>query len=373
MASPSTQPSLKTPLFDEHVALKAKMVPFGGWNMPVSYEGVLAEHKTVREACGLFDVSHMGEVRVKGPDSLTFLQELTINDVSKLGIGHGQYSAMLNEQGGMIDDLIIYRLARDEFFICVNASNAEKDFKWIHTQAKGFEVNVFNESAHWAQIAIQGPRSLETLLFVVGQAADQVKTLPYTHIMQTSLFGEKSLIARTGYTGEWGYEVYVPAKIARKVWMALLEHAPETGVKPIGLGARDTLRLEACYLLYGNDMNDTVSPLEAGISWATKLDKGDFIGRAALVKQKETGLKRKIVAFKMLEDGIPRHGMKIQATGGRTGEVTSGSVLPTLGGAGGMALVDATLGEGDEFEVDVRGTMKRAKVMKRPLYQAKVK
>lgn len=367
------QDSLKTPLFEEHVALKAKMVPFGGWNMPVSYEGVLAEHKTVREACGLFDVSHMGEVRVTGPDTVKFLQWLTINDITKLQDGHGQYSAILNDSGGMIDDLIIYRLGKEEFFICVNASNTEKDFDWIHSQSKKFNVKVVNESSQWSQIAIQGPTSLKTLQYITGSASEQVKNLPYTHIMQTTIFGEKSLIARTGYTGEWGYEIYVPNKIARKTWMALLEHGPETGVKPIGLGARDTLRLEACYLLYGNDMNDSVSPLEAGISWATKLDKGDFIGRAALVKQKEAGLKRKMVAFKMVEDGIPRHGMPVQASNGRKGEVTSGSVLPTLGGAGGMALVDASLAEGDEFEIDVRGKMKKAKICKRPLYAAKVK
>lgn len=369
----NSQESMKTPLFEQHVSLGAKMVPFGGWKMPVSYEGVLAEHKTVREQCGLFDVSHMGEVRVTGPDAIKFLQWLTINDITKLGDGQGQYSAILNDNGGMIDDLIIYRLGKEEFFICVNASNSDKDFQWIQSKSSGFNVKVVNESNKWAQIAVQGPTSLKTLEPLLGSAATQLKELPYTNIMQATIFGEKSLVARTGYTGEWGYEVYVPAAIANKVWMALLENGPKTGVKPIGLGARDTLRLEACYLLYGNDMNDTVSPLEAGIGWATKLDKGDFIGRPVLLKQKESGVKRKMVAFKMVEDGIPRHGMKVQASNGRTGEVTSGSVLPTVGGAGGMALVDATLSEGDEFEVDVRGSMKRAKIVKRPIYAARVK
>lgn len=369
----SAQENLKTPLYDQHVSLGAKMVPFGGWKMPVSYEGVLAEHKTVREKCGLFDVSHMGEVRVSGPETVKFLQWLTINDITKLGDGQGQYSAILNENGGMIDDLIIYRLSKDEFFICVNASNAEKDFQWIKAKSSGFNVKVANESSQWAQIAVQGPTSLETLAPLLGAASAQLKELPYTNIMHATICGEKALVARTGYTGEWGYEIYVPPTIASKVWMALLENGPKTGVKPIGLGARDTLRLEACYLLYGNDMNDTVSPLEAGIGWATKLDKGEFIGRPVLLKQKETGVKRKMVAFKMVEDGIPRHGMQVKAPGGRLGEVTSGSVLPTVGGAGGMALVDATLAEGDEFEIDVRGTMKRAKIVMRPIYAARVK
>lgn len=369
MAEPTT-PNRKTPLFEEHVAAKAKMVPFGGWNMPVSYEGVLAEHKTVREVCGIFDVSHMGEVRVKGPEAAKFLQYITINDIQKLQDGCGQYSAILNEQGGMIDDLIIYRLAADDYFVCVNASNTDKDFQWIQSKAKGFKVDVTNESELWAQIAVQGPKSKDVLAPFFGET---LHTLPYTNIAKASVFGSPVLLARTGYTGEWGYEVYVPTAIARKFWAALLEQNTKTGVKPIGLGARDTLRLEACYLLYGNDMNDAVSPLEAGIAWATKLDKGDFIGRQALINQKESGLKRKMVAFKMTEDGIPRHGMKIDAGNGRVGEVTSGSVLPTIGGAGGMALVDASLKEGDTFGVDIRGTLKKAVVVKRPIYAAKVK
>lgn len=368
--SNTTTSDLRTPLYEEHLALKAKIVPFGGWSMPVSYESVLAEHKTVRESAGLFDVSHMGEVRVKGPDATKFLQWLTINDITKLNDGNGQYSAILNDNGGMIDDLIIYRISASEYFICVNASNTEKDYGWIKKKSANFDVQVVNESDKWAQIAVQGPHSMKVLQSVI---AEDLKGLAYTNIMRSKIFGSESLVARTGYTGEWGYEVYIPKEIARKVWAALLETSPSTGVKAIGLGARDTLRLEACYLLYGNDMNDDVSPLEAGISWATKLDKGDFVGRAALIEQKEKGLKRKIVAFKMTEDGIPRHGMAVTTADGRKGEVTSGSVLPTLGGSGGMALVDASLKEGDEILVDVRGKPKKATIVKRPLYAARVK
>jgi aminomethyltransferase len=364
----------KTPLYDAHVALKAKMIPFGGWVMPVSYEGVLAEHKTVREACGIFDVSHMGEVRCKGPEAVKFLQWLTINDINKLKIGGGQYSAILNDQAGMIDDLIIYRLAEDEFFICINASNRDKDFAWIKEKSKSFNVTVTNESDDWAQIAIQGPKSTDVLAAILSASdANAMRALPYTNIMTATISGKASLLARTGYTGEMGYELYIPKAVAHNTWMALLEHSPKFGVKPIGLGARDTLRLEACYLLYGNDMNDHVTPLEAGISWATKIDKGDFIGRDLLAKQKSAGVKRQIQAFKMMDDGIPRHGMKVFVGDNEVGEVTSGSVLPTVGGSGGMALVSTSLKDGDEFFVDIRGAKKRAKIVKRPLYAARTK
>jgi aminomethyltransferase len=374
--SQSQENALKTPLYDAHVARKAKMVPFGGWLMPVSYESVLIEHKTVREACGIFDVSHMGEVRVKGPDAETFLQSITINDLTKLAIGGGQYTAILNERGGMIDDLIVYKLAADEFFICMNAGNRDKDFSWIKTTCEKSKLNVAvtNESDQWAQIAVQGPNSTPvTASLLSGRDAELLRALPYTNIMHVTLHGRPALLARTGYTGEHGYEIYLPTDLAERTWMSLLELSGEHGVRPIGLGARDTLRLEAGYLLYGNDMNDDVSPLEAGIAWATKLDKGAFIGREALVEQKAKGLARRMVAFKMVDEGIPRHGMAVSAGGSAAGEVTSGSVFPTVGGAGGMALVSTSLKEGDEFFVDIRGTQKRAKVVKRPIYAARTK
>ncbi|MCX6124985.1 MAG: glycine cleavage system aminomethyltransferase GcvT [Proteobacteria bacterium] len=359
----------RTVLFAEHVAQNAKMVPFGEWTMPVSYAGVLAEHRSVREFVGLFDVSHMGEIRVKGPDATRYLQRITINDIAKLKDGDGQYSAILNESGGMIDDLIVYRLASDEYFICVNASNSSKDFDWLLSQSKSFQVTLNNESPDWAQIAVQGPHSARALRPFLSD----IDSLAYTQIRPVTLFGQPCYIARTGYTGELGYEVYIPNSAARNLWLGLMERSGETGVKPIGLGARDTLRLESCYLLYGNDMDDTVSPLEAGISWATKFDKGDFIGRAALVQQKATGVMRKIVAFKMIDEGIPRHGMQVIFEGLPSGKVTSGSVLPTVGGAGGMAMVSSLIKEGDEISIDVRGNHRKARVVKRPLYQAKVK
>lgn len=372
----STDTALKTPLYETHKALKAKMVPFGGWLMPVSYTSVLGEHKAVRERCGVFDVSHMGEVFVTGADAGKFLQSITINDINRLADGTGQYSAILHPSGGMIDDLIIYRLRANEFLICVNASNTDKDFQWIKKQSEKFPgVTVVNDSAKFSQLAIQGPNSqpvVTTLLSATDKG--RLAALPYMGIMEIELFGSKSYLARTGYTGEHGYELYVPNGAVQSLWTAVFEQKEKYGVEPIGLGARDTLRLEACYVLYGNEMNDEVSPLEAGIAWAVRLDKGDFIGKDALIKQKEAGLKRQQFAFKMEEDGIPRHDMAIFKGGEEIGKVTSGSVLPTVGGAGGMALLNPRkVAIGDQVEVDVRGKRKLARVVQKPLYKAKVK
>ncbi|MES2745883.1 MAG: glycine cleavage system aminomethyltransferase GcvT [Bdellovibrionota bacterium] len=363
----------KTPLHAFHKQLKAKMVPFGGWDMPVQYESVLAEHKWVREECGIFDVSHMGEILVEGQDALKYLQGITINDVSKLEIGHGQYSALPTEDAGFIDDLIIYRIGDNRYFLCVNASNIEKDFEWLKKHQGAHKVTVTNESPSWSQLAIQGPKS-EDVLKVVLSVADQKKVaeLPYTNITEASFQGKKGYVARTGYTGEKGYEIYVPNDIATPIFAALLENSI---AKPIGLGARDTLRLEACYLLYGNDMDETVSPIEAGIGWAVRFDKGDFLGKAKMEAQKAGTLEaRKMVAFKLEDEGIARHGMDVYVGDRKVGTVTSGSVLPTLQGAGGMALIAKDAGQiGDAVEIDIRGKRKLARLVKRPLYSAKVK
>ncbi len=372
----ATDDARKTPLYESHKALKAKMVPFGGWLMPVSYAGVLAEHKAVREDCGVFDVSHMGEVFVSGQDAAKFLQSITINDINKLADGSGQYSAILHPTGGMIDDLIIYRLKANEFLICVNASNTDKDFQWIKSQSAKFPgVAVTNESAKYSQLAIQGPKSQQVVGSLVASVdKDTFAKLDYMGIMTLNFFGVKSFMARTGYTGEQGYELYVPNEVAARLWDAVIAMGPKFGVQPIGLGARDTLRLEPCYLLYGNDMNDDVSPLEAGIAWAVRLDKGDFIGKDALIKQKEAGLNRQMFAFKMEEDGIPRHDMPVFKNGEAIGTVTSGSVLPTVGGSGGMALLNPKkVCVGDTVDVDIRGKRKLARLVQKPLYKAKVK
>lgn len=374
MASPSADK--KTILFEAHKALGAKIVPFGGWAMPVSYSGVLLEHKAVREQCGLFDVSHMGEVFVSGKNAAAFLQSITINDIDRLSPGNGQYTAILNEQGGMIDDLIVYRLEPDAFLICVNASNKDKDYNWIKSQAaKTTGVLVEDKSDSYSQIAVQGPTSpavMKAVIPVSEQTAFQ--DLDYMQIRKISAFGADMFVARTGYTGEWGYEIYLPNKAAVAVWNALLDTSRTTGVCPIGLGARDTLRLEACYLLYGNDMNDGVTPLEAGIDWATRLDGPDFIGKKALLAQKAAGVSRKNYAFRMEGDGIPRHDMQVFVGDQLIGVVTSGSVLPTVGGAGGMALLDPKKVKIDDvIEIDVRGKRKLARLTKKPLYKAKVR
>lgn len=370
----SEEAGKKTALFDEHNKLGAKIVPFGGWLMPVSYESVLAEHASVRERCGIFDVSHMGEVRVRGRDAARYMQYLTINDASKLGDGQGQYSAILNDRGGFVDDLIVYRLTADDFLVCVNASNTDKDFSWFAGHTNGFQVAVVNESSQWSQLAIQGPQSFAAVAYILTDVDRQrVAELPYMGIAKIKIFDKHAFVARTGYTGEKGYEIYLPNEIAAQTWRALLNTASTTNIKPIGLGARDTLRLEAGYLLYGNDMNDDVTPLEAGIGWATRFDCGDFHGKAILEKQKATGLTRKLFAFKMEDNAIPRHEMAVFQNTEHVGVVTSGSVLPTVGGSGGMALLSAKLKEGDAVEIDVRGKRKKARLVKRPHYAARVK
>lgn len=365
-----------TALFAMHRELKAKIVPFGGWLMPVSYTSVLQEHKAVREACGLFDVSHMGELIVSGPWAAEFLQQTTINDVRRLRDGYGQYSAMLHPTGGMVDDIIVYRLDERHYFICVNASNSDKDYACFESSrlmVSGVELT--NDSANWSQLAVQGPTSLRAVAALLRpNDQEKLRALRYMQITSIQLWGKESLLARTGYTGELGFEIYMPHEVVQRAWQTLLSTKEETGIAPIGLGARDTLRLEACFLLYGNEMNDGVSPLEAGIAWATRLDKGSFIGRDALIKQKELGLSRLIFGFRMTDDGIPRHDMDVYKDGQHVGKVTSGSVLPTVGGAGGMALLNPQqVAVGDHVEVDVRGKRRCARIVKRPLYEGRVK
>jgi len=369
----------KTALFEAHNQQKARMVAFGGWSMPIQYEGVIAEHHKVRNACGVFDVSHMGELRVQGPEAMAFLQYATVNDVSRLEVGDGQYSAFLNQEGGVVDDLILYRLADLDYLLCVNASNTEKDEAWLRGLLKdadhpNFAAQLSNESAEWSQLAVQGPLSLQAMKALI-EADEQsiLDQLAYMKIREINLFGHQAWLARTGYTGEPGFEIYLPNQIAVQTWNVLLEKGRAA---PIGLGARDTLRLEACYLLYGNDMDDTVSPIEAGISWAVKSAKGDFVGRNRVLKDldADNSERRKMVGFLLVEKGIPRAGMDIFKDGVKIGSVTSGSFLPTLGGAGGMALITKSgAGLDDNVEIDIRGKRKLAKIVKMPLYSPKVK
>lgn len=364
----------RTPIFEVHKQLKARLVPFGAWEMPIQYEGVIPEHNHVRTSCGVFDVSHMGEIEVSGLQAPEFLQMLTINDISRLQVGQGQYTAMLNESGGMVDDLIIYCIEEKRFLLCVNAANDQKDLEWIQSQAAKFVVKIHHQSHQWGQIAIQGPKSTDCLLPLLEKQQDRktLSEMSYMDIRPMTIFGKDVLVARTGYTGELGYEVYLPTDLAAQTFSTLCEQGD---VKPIGLGARDTLRLEACYLLYGNDMNDSVSPIEAGIGWATRMDCGDFIGKAAVEEHKDKSSKRrKMVAFLLEDKGVGRSGMEVFKGDRLVGTITSGSHLPTLGKSGGLALVDKDLvAEGDAVEIDIRGKRKLAKIVKRPLYSAKVK
>ena len=367
----------KTALYDQHQKHHAKMVDFSGWTMPISYEGVIKEHHHVRSKVGLFDVSHMGELMVSGDDALAYLQFLTVNNVEKLNIGQGQYTAICNETGGLLDDLILYRVGQQKYLICVNASNIEKDFLWFQKHQKAYrDLKVENVSNSWSQIAIQGEHSQTVVREVFNEKfSKNIQDLRYTHILQLTYLDEQVYLARTGYTGEKGYEVYLPHQVASQFWEACIATNPKTEIMPIGLGARDTLRLEACYLLYGNDMDETVSPFEAGIAWATKMDKGEFLGYSALKQQKELGVDRKIYAFQMLDRAIPRSKMKVlDAESNIIGMVTSGSTLPTLEASGGLALLDKTdLKVGEIVYIDVRGKVKQAKLVKRPFYEAKTK
>lgn len=365
---------LKTPLYESHVALGAKMVPFGDWMMPVSYGKVLEEHHQVRNEVGIFDVSHMGEIFVRGPQALAFLQYVTTNDVSLLQVGQSQYSMFCNENGGIVDDLLCYKLGPDHYLLCVNAGNINKDYEHLLAHAKAFsQLTIDNQSSQWAQIAIQGPKSLDVLQKLFPDYFEPIKDLLYNHIMELPLkelsFDKKALLARTGYTGEKGYELYLPASCAVQVWQKLIDQ----GVMPIGLGARDTLRLEACYPLHGSDISDSISPLEAGLGFAVKLQKPDFLGQSALCKQKEQGIKRKLCAFILEDQGVPRSHMPVLKSERPVGEVTSGSVLPSLGKSGGLCLVETSLKPGDDIFIDIRGKLKLAKIASKPLYQAKTK
>jgi aminomethyltransferase len=358
----------RTPLYGEHVALGARMVPFGGWEMPVQYEGVIEEHKTVRTKVGLFDVSHMGEIVLRGPRALEVANRIITNDLAKAVEGQAVYAAMCRPDGGIVDDVVAYRFGSDHIFICVNASNRDKDFAWIKDSAKG-DCSVANESDEWAQIAIQGPRAVELIARLTDVDLSKIGTYRFA---TGKVNGAQAIVSRTGYTGEDGFELYVAAKDGPALWRALLEKGKDFGVKAAGLGARDSLRLEMKFALYGNDIDDSTNPLEAGLGWTVKFDKGDFTGRAVLEKIKAEGPKRKLVGFQMIEPGIARHGYPVFQAGApaEIGTVTSGTMGPSVGKAIGLAYVPATLSAvGSAFEVGIRNKHVKAEVVKTPFYQ----
>jgi aminomethyltransferase len=316
----------KTPLNAVHRAAGAKMVDFGGWDMPVQYSGILDEHRTVRTAVGLFDVSHMGETEIRGPEALTLVQSVTTNNAARLQPGQAQYSALLYAHGGFVDDILVHKVADDCFFICVNASNQDKDFEHIAAQNR-WNCSVENAGPRYAQLAVQGPRALETLQKLTHTSLASIR---YYWFTDAEVSSEPARIARTGYTGEDGFEIYVTPDRAVARWREILEAGREFGIQPIGLGARNTLRLEAKMALYGHEIDASITPLEADLAWIVKFDKGDFTGKAALEKQQSEGLKRKLVGFEMRGRGIARDGYEVRLDGVPAGWVTSGGPAPTL-------------------------------------------
>jgi aminomethyltransferase len=367
------EPPLKrTPLYDAHVKAGARMVPFGGWEMPVQYRGIIEEHRTVRAAVGLFDVSHMGEFEVEGPEALAALQWITTNDVAALEVGQVQYSLLAYPHGGIVDDLTVYRLAGDRYMVTVNAANIDKDWGWVSERSAELRrARWTNISASTALIAVQGPGA-EAL---VGRLADRdVTPIGYYRFVPGAVAGLRTLISRTGYTGEDGFELYVDAADAERLWRALLETGAPDGAAPIGLGARDTLRLEMGYALYGNDIDETTNPLEAGLGWIVKPAKGDFVGRAAIEKARADGLRRRLVGLEMAERAVPRHGYAVLAGGARVGVVTSGSYGPSVDRSIALAYVDAAHATvGTDVLVEIRGQGKSARIVRPPFHPARVK
>ena len=366
-ATPAT--TLKrTPLHARHLAHGARMVPFGGWEMPVSYAGIAAEHLAVRAAAGLFDVSHMGEVEIAGSGALAAVQRISCNDAARLEIGQAQYSALTTPEGTFLDDLLVYRMADDHFLLVTNAANTPADFAWIRKEVAGVgDTFAVNTSSRYALLALQGPRAQEILQPLT---AVELADLQYYRFTTGEVAAIRVTISRTGYTGEDGFELFAPPQMADRLWMALLDAGAAAGIQAAGLGARDTLRLEAAMRLHGSDIDETTTVLEAGLGWIVGWDKPAFNGREALLRQKRDGAARKLVGFEMLERGIARQGYAVYADGEVAGRVTSGTQTPFLNKAIGMAYVPVSAAEIDrEIAVDVRGRQLRARIVRMPFYK----
>jgi glycine cleavage system T protein (aminomethyltransferase) len=358
----------RTPLYAEHERLGAKLVPFAGFVMPVQYPtGIIAEHLAVRRRAGLFDVSHMGEVDVTGPQALALVQSITTNDAGRLEVGQAQYSVMCRDDGGAIDDCLVYRLA-DRFMVVVNAANHDVDVAWMQEQAAGFDAQVIDRSDETALIAVQGPRAQALLAPLADSDLDAIA---YYHFMEGEVDGRRALISRTGYTGEDGFELYVAPEDAASIWRRLLQNGGGIEVMPAGLGARDSLRLEMGYILYGNDLDLEHTPLEAGLGWVVKLDKGEFHGRDALKQQKVEGLRRRLIGFRLGERGFPRPGYEIHHADDAVGHVTSGVLSPSLEVGVGLAYVPPEVSKvGTSVGVAIRGRTLPAEVVRPPFYTA---
>ena len=356
-----------TPLYEEHVRRGAKIIPFGGWLMPVQYSGILQEHQAVRNNVGIFDISHMGQLIVSGPAAGKWLNTMLTNNIDKLGVGQGQYTFLLSEDGGIIDDLIVYRIEKGEFLLVVNAARTDEDFAWLDRH-RPTDVDLKNRSADFGGVAIQGPRVAQLFHALFGEDVD----LPArNHIVDLGFDGAKVSVARTGYTGEDGVEVFFRTKDAVKFWNAVLEKGDPFGIKPCGLGARDTLRLEVCYPLNGSDLSPERNPIEAGLGFFVDLTKPKFIGREALLKTKENGSPEKLVAFRMQAKGPPpRPHYLVFENGERIGEVTSGTLSPSLNYGIGMAYVSAPHTKiGAQIDIEIRGQKFPAIIEKKPLYK----
>ncbi len=352
----------KTSLFSVYEKYGGKIVDYAGWAMPVQFEGLIQEHEAVRNAAGLFDVSHMGEIEVKGKDALAYLQYLLTNNFESMVDNQIIYSFMCYPEGGVVDDLLVYKYAADHYLLVVNASNKDKDYKWMLEHKGDFEVQILDNSPAVSEIAIQGPNSEKILQKLTDY--DLSKIAPFYLVQNVKVSGADSMISRTGYTGEDGFEIYLSNEDAPVIWEKLMETGKDDGLKPAGLGSRDTLRFEASMPLYGNEISQDITPLEAGLGYFVKFDKGDYIGKESLLKQKQEGLKRKLAAFEMVESGIPRHGYDVLKDGEKIGFVTTGYHSPTLKKNIGFALVDSQFTELDSvIEIQIRKKAAKAKII----------
>ena len=350
-----------------HKKLGGKMIEFFGWEMPVEYSGIIEEHMAVRTKAGLFDVSHMGEILVSGKQALDFIQYLTPNNAARLAPNKAQYTALTTPEGTFIDDMLVYCLDEEKYLCVVNAANSDKDYEWILSHAGGYDVSVENQSDIYTQLALQGREAESILQPLTGINLEEMKTF---RARRGSVAGVGALVSRTGYTGEDGFEIYTQSENPTRIWDALLEEGQTHGLLPIGLGARDTLRLEATLMLYGNDIDETTTVLEAGLGWLVKFKKGDFLGREALLKQKEEGLRRKIVGFELLGRGIARSHYPVIVDGEKVSEVNSGSYSPYLKKSIGLTYLPIEHTEdGKEFDIEVRGSLVKARVIPLPFYK----
>jgi aminomethyltransferase len=364
----SNPPLKKTPLNTLHKRMGARMAEFGGWEMPIEYSGIIQEHLAVRKAAGLFDISHMGEITVDGPESLDLVQNTTCNDAARLRDGQVQYSAFLYPEGTFVDDILVYRLSPESFFICVNASNADKDFQWV-AQHNQFKAKVRNASDQYTQFAIQGPNASKILQPLVDVDLTTIKNY---WSQKARVDGMESIVSRTGYTGEDGFELYFSPEYSEQLWTHLLERGHKEGLVPAGLGARNTLRLEAKLALYGHEISDQTTPWEADLSWIVKMEKGEFIGKAALREQQQAGIRSKLVGFEMTVKGIGRDGYSVLINGQVVGKVTSGGPAPYLKKNIGLAYVPANQTRiGTQLEIQIREQRVPAKIVDTPFYKRK--